>query len=95
MQFLLKDYLDAFHIREREPLDLEWARINISLSKRMRSLPEDISPLRLKMARRRITRALYLDYDPALPYEPQLSKNLNFLYAELDRLLGPAPAAEE
>ena len=92
MEFTLQDYLDSFSIRQREPLDLEWARLNIRLSKRVKKAAPHVQRIRLKIAQRKIYRALYLDYDFAQPYPPQLEENLAKLWPALDHLLGPEEA---
>lgn len=92
LQFRLKDYLDSFGIRDREALDLQWARLNLGLSKRLRTAAErqNVSKLALKVARRRIAHALYLDYDFQKPYEEQLAQNLRSLQKDLTRYLKDA-----
>ena len=82
----LQDYLDRYHIREREPLDVQWALACIRLSKTARRLEQTLGPVQMKLVQRRIYKALYLDYDYAAPYPEQFAANLARLDEELERL---------
>jgi len=87
-EFLLRDYLNASGIAQREALDVEWARLNIRLSKWVKTAAPRIQRIRLKLAQRKICHALYLDYDFGREYRPQLKENLCALWPVLERLLG-------
>lgn len=85
-QARVADYLDRYGIRERVPLDVQWAMNCIRLSKMLRRMEGTLSTAVMQLARRRVYRALYLDYDPQQPYAPQFTANLARLDAELARL---------
>ena len=83
----MKEFLEQAGILARERQDVEWARLNISLSRRVREAAPRLQRIRLKLAQRKICHALYLDYDPARDYLPQLRENLARLEPTLTRLL--------
>ena len=83
----LKEFLEQAGILAREGQDVEWARLNLSLSRRVRKAAPRLQRIRLKLAQRKICHALYLDYDPARDYLPQLRENLARLEPALARLL--------
>ena len=84
----LGDFLKHSGILEREQQDVEWAWLNLDLSRRVRRAAPRVQRIRLKLAQRKICHALYLDYDPSRPYAPQLQENLARLRSALARLLG-------
>lgn len=80
----LHTYLEDSGVLERAGADAFWARSCTALEDRL-AAAED-SP-RLSAIRRRVLRALYLDYDFRDEYAPQFRENLDRLHALLDRLL--------
>lgn len=84
----LRTYLTDSGVLERAGADAFWARSCARLSDRLAAAKN--SP-RLPAIRRRVLRALYLDYDFRDEFAPQLRQNLSLLDAVLDRL---APAAD-
>ena len=82
----LSDYLTGVGIRQREALDVEWAFTCMRLTRKMKALRESGGLPVLKAAQNHARRALYLDYDPAQPFEPQFQKNLEALECRLEKL---------
>lgn len=89
------DYLDRYSIRQREPIDVQWAMQCIRLSRRVRRLEPALPPAHRKMLQFKIYQALYLSLDWQSPYLPQLSAGLRQIGAYLDeverRFAGTAP----
>jgi hypothetical protein len=79
----LCDYLDGFSIRERQPLDIRWARDCLALSGRVKGLETRLRPVEKSYLNRKMLRALYLDYDFHEEFFPQYDRNI----AELERVL--------
>ena len=80
------DYLARYGIESREAVDAQWALCCIGLSHRVRALAKTAGDIQLKLLQRRICRGLYLDYDFAVPYEPQFAAQRRKLETLLDGL---------
>lgn len=83
VQLTLSQYLDGFGIREREPLDIRWARDCLALISRVKGLEKRLRPIEMKYLHRKIEKALYLDLDFHEDFLPQYDRNI----AELERVL--------
>ncbi len=84
----LREYLDGFGIREREPLDIRWARDCLALISRVKVLERRLRPIEIKYLMRKIEKAMYLGYDFAQPFAPQYDRNIADLERTLCRLEG-------
>lgn len=84
----LEEYLDGFKIREREPLDIRWARDCLALISRVQALQKRLRPIEMKYLQRKIEQALYLNFDFTEEFLPQYDRNIGELERVLCRLEG-------
>lgn len=95
VRLTLKAYLDGFGIREREPLDIRWARDCLALISRVKALQKRLRPIEMKYLQRKIEKALYLDYDFTADFLPQYDQNIGELERVLCRLEGESKLQSE
>lgn len=80
------EYLERYSVRQREPIDIQWAMQCTRLSRRVRRLEAALPPAHRKMLQFKIYQALYLSLDWQSPYLPQLSSGMRQAEAYLDRV---------
>lgn len=78
------DYLDRYSVRQREPIDVQWALNCIRLSRRVKRLEPALPAAQRKMVQFKIYQALYLSLDWEAPYPPQFEAALKKVEMYLD-----------
>ena len=82
----VQDYLARYDVPAREATDVRWAQTCMALEDTVEQLEAALGPVLVRRMQAKLWQALYLDYNFAQPFLPQLERNLGWLQGEMAKL---------